>query len=206
MMTWRKEKTPDQIRRETVPVKHTGLTFGVLSGVVCAGLWFSGWALLHQEQVRRYPEYAASAIKTRTHGMSLSLLGVRPKPERGMNADELRYSLMRYGNEDHRFDAEILRHGWYPKGARPAPWVYEHGAVRAMYSESPLMVFKWPMTLSLLMFVGAVIWGLSADYRYRASVIAGIPLDGSVIATVSQYKQEIDGDGMKYRVRAWRDR
>ena len=47
------EKTPDQIRRETVPVKHTGLLYALLGGVLGAAVWFGSWSLLHQEQVRR---------------------------------------------------------------------------------------------------------------------------------------------------------
>ena len=201
-----KEKTPDQIRRETVPVKHTGLIYGFLGGVFCVGLWFGGWGLFHQEQVRRYPEYVVSSVKANTNGLSFSFFGRRPSPERGMNADQLRYALMRYGNLDHVFDAEIIRHGWYPRGAHPTRWVHENGGVRPLYADSPVTIFKWPLTVSLLTFLGALIWGMIADYRYRCSIIAGVPFDGSVVATVSDYKKEVKGDGMKYRVKAWSDR
>ena len=203
-MTLHKEKTPDQIRRQTVPVKHSGLIYGFLGGIVGAGLWFGGWALLHQEQVRRYPEYFATYI--RTESARLSLFASPQKRERGMSSDRLRYSLLRYGNADHRFDAEIIRHGWYPKDVSPAPWVYENGAVAPVYSDSPVMVFKWPLTLSLFTFLGALVWGLVEDYRYRAAVIAGIPLDGSIVATVPEYNREVNGDGMRYQVRSWKDR
>jgi hypothetical protein len=205
MKFW-KEKTPDQIRRETVPVKHTGLVYGLLGGVLGIGLWFGGWGLLHQEQVRRFPQYTATAIKARMHGLSFSLSGQRPKRERGMNADQLRYSLMRYGNKDHRFDPEIVRHGWYPKEASPAAWVYANAAVQPIYSDSPFMVFKWPLTLSLFTFLGALTFGLVIDYRYRSAIIGGLPFDGSVVATVREYKKEVKGDGMKYRAKTWRDR
>jgi hypothetical protein len=198
------EKTPDQLRRETVPVKHTGLLYGLLGGVLGAAIWFGGWSLLHQEQVRRYPEYCAHAIRSRTAG--LSLFGAPPKRERGMSAEQLRYALLRYGNEDHRYDAEIIRHGWYPREASPAPWVYEKGAVKAIYSDSPALVFKWPLTLTLLTFVAAAITGLAADYRYRASIIAGVPFDGSMVASVDEYNSEVKGDGMKYAVKPWKDR
>ncbi len=201
-----REKTPDEIRRETVPVKHTGLICGFLGGLLGFAVWFGGWGLFHEEQVRRYPAYASSAIKARAHGLSFSLFSRRPNRERGMNADQLRYSLMRYGNEAHRFDAEIIRHGWYPTGASTERWVYENGAVHAIYSDSPLMIFKWPLTLSLLTFLAALICGLVVDYRYRAAIIAGVPFDGSVVGTVREYAKEVKGDGMKYRVRGWKDR
>ena len=55
------EKTPDQIRRETVPVKHSGLIYGFLGAVLGAAVWFGGWGLLHREQVKRYPEYCSAA-------------------------------------------------------------------------------------------------------------------------------------------------
>jgi hypothetical protein len=198
------QKTPDQIRRDTVPVKHTGLIYGVLVGVLGSVLWFGGWALFHQEQIRRYPEYCAHALRASVG--EVSLFGARPKREPGMSGEELRYALLRYGNADHRFDAEIIRHGWYPKEASPAPWVYENGAIKAIYSDSPALVFKWPLTLSLLTFLTALIWGLVTDYRYRSAIIAGIPFDGSVVANVAEYNKEVRGDGMRYRVKPWKDR
>ena len=203
-MNYHREKTPDQIRRQTIPVKHSGLIYGFLGGLVGAGLWFGGWALLHQEQVRRYPEYFTTYV--RTESARLSLFGSPQKRERGISADRLRYSLLRYGNTDHQLDAEIIRHGWYPKDVSPAPWVFENGAVTPVYSDSPIMVFKWPVTLSLFTFLAALVWGLITDYRYRSSIVAGIPLDGSVVATVGDYNREVKGDGMRYRVRAWKDR
>jgi hypothetical protein len=198
-----KEKTPDQIRRETVPVRHNGLIYGFLGGLLGAVVWFGGWSLLHQEQVRRYPEYCAHAIKA---GMGGVTLFGPPKRETGLSAEQLRYELLRYGNERHRYDAEILRHGWYPREASPKSWVFYYGNVRPVYSDSPAMVFKWPLTLTLLTFLGALVWGLISDYRYRSSVIAGIPIDGSIVATVDQYNAETKGDGMRYAVKPWKDR
>jgi hypothetical protein len=197
-------KPPDKIRRETVPVKHSGLIYGFLGGVLGVAVWFGGWGLLHQEQVLRYPEYVSCAVKTNLHRMPLfrtpQLRGA------GMDAAQLRYVLLRYGNADHRLDAAIIRRGWYPKTASPVPWVRENGAVAPVYSDSPVMVFKWPVTLSLFTFLGALIWGLVSDYRYRAQIIAGIPFDGSVVATVGEYNRQVKGDGMAYRVRPWKDR
>jgi hypothetical protein len=196
----RSQKTPDQIRRQTVPVKHSGLIYGFLGGLIGASLWFGGWALLHQDQVRRYPEFFTTYIKAESE--RFSLFGPPRSRAHGMSADRLRYALLRYGNTDHRFDAEIIRRGWYPKHVSPAPWVFENGAVAPVYSDSPVMVFKWPVTLSLFTFLAALIWGLVEDYRYRSSIIAGIPFDGSAVATVPDYNREVKGDGMKYRVRA----
>jgi hypothetical protein len=198
------EKTPDQIRRNTVPVKHNGLLYGFLGGLLGTVLWFGGWGLLHQKQVRRYPEYCVYAVRSSVG--ELSLFGATPKREAGMRAEQLRYALLRYGNVDHGLDAEIIRHGWYPRGASPASWVYYYGAVKPIYSDSPALVFKWPLTLTLLTFLTASIWGLVADYRYRSSIIGGVPFDGSVVTTVDKYNQEVKGDGMKYAVKAWRDR
>jgi hypothetical protein len=202
-MIFHKEKTPDQIRRDTVPVKHNGLIYGFLGGLLGAVLWFGGWGLLHQKQVRRYPEYCASAIQSNVG--SLSLFGKQKKAE-GMSAAELRYTLLRFGNLDHSLDSAIIRHGWYPKKASPAPWVYENAVLKPVYSDSPALVFKWPFTLSLLTFLAALIWGLAADYRYRAAVIAGIPFDGSIVATVDEYNKETKGNGMRYAVTPWKDR
>jgi hypothetical protein len=84
--------------------------------------------------------------------------------------------------------------------------VYENGAIKPIYSDSPAMVFKWPLTLSLLTFLTAMIWGLVTDYRYRSAIIAGIPFDGSVVANVAEYNKEVQGDGMRYRVKPWKDR
>ena len=198
------EKTPDQIRRETVPVKHTGLIYGFFGGLLGAVVWFGGWGLLHQEQVRRYPDYCAHAIQANMG--NLSLFGAKPKPQPGMSAEQLRYALLRYGNLDHRYDAEIIRHGWYPREASPRPWVYDKGAVKPVYSDGAAMVFKWPLTLTLFTFLAALIWGLVADYRYRSSIIAGLQFDGSVVATVDEYNQEVKGDGMRYAVKLWKDR
>jgi hypothetical protein len=97
--------------------------------------------------------------------------------------------------------------GWYPKRAKsPVPWVYYNGAVKPIFSDSAALVFKWPITLSLLTFLTALIWGLVADYRYRSRIIAGVPFDGSIVATVAEYNKEAKGDGMKYAVTPWKDR
>ena len=196
------EKTPDQIRRDTVPVKHLGLVYGFMGGLLGTVIWFGGWGLLHQEQVRRYPQYAAVAIESKLG--NFSLFGAKPKP--GLSADQLRYALLRFGNQDHQYDAEIIRRGWYPKGERPAAWVYAKGAVKPVYSDAPALVFKWPLTLTMFTFLSALIWGLVLDNRYRSSVIAGVPFDGSIVSTVEEYNQEVKGDGMRYAVKPWKDR
>ena len=68
------------------------------------------------------------------------------------------------------------------------------------------MVFQFPLGLTLLICIGAFVYGLVADYRYRSAIIAGIPLDGSIVATVAEYEKEVKGDGMAYVVNAWKDR
>lgn len=123
-----------------------------------------------------------------------------------MNAEQLRYALLRYGNQDHRYDAEIIRHGWYPRDARPRSWVFYYGAVKPVYSDSPALVFKKPLALTLLIFLATLVCGLVADYRYRSSIIAGVPFDGSLVTTIHRYNQEVKGDGMRYAVKEWRDR
>jgi hypothetical protein len=197
------ERTPDEIRQRTVPVQHNGLIYGFLGGLLGAVVWFGGWALLHQEQVRRYPEYCAHAIKAEMG--RISLFGSHLQ-EAAMSAEQLRYALLRHGNVDHRYDAEILRRGWYPREASPKAWVFYYGNVKPIYSDSPALVFKWPLSLTLLTFLGCLIWGLVSDYHYRASIIAGLPFDGSTVTTIDAYNKEVKGDGMKYAVRAWKDR
>jgi hypothetical protein len=123
-----------------------------------------------------------------------------------MTNDQLRYNLLRFGNEDHRFDTEIIRRGWYPKGENGRVWVFYHGAVKRVYGDGATMVFKWPLTLTLFTFLGALIYGLVADYRYRSAIIAGVPFDGSIVTTVDEYNKEVKGDGMKYAVTQWKDR
>ena len=198
------EKTPDQIRRDTVPARHNGLLYGFLGGLLGAVVWCGGWGLLHQEQVRRYPEYCAAAIRSKAS--TLSLFHAKPGRETGMSAGQLRYALLRYGNVDHRLDAEIIRHGWYPKNSSPASWVYDNGAVEPVYRDAPALVWKWPLTLTLLTFLTAFVWGLVVDYRYRSSIVVGVPFDGSIVTTVDEYNKEVKGDGMKYAVKAWKDR
>ena len=105
------EKTPDQIRRETVPKKYYGLTYGFLGGLLGAVLSFGIWGFFHQEQVRRYPDYARYALRSELSGFSLFPTATKP----GMTDDQLRYNLLRFGNEGHRYDAEIVRRGWYPR-------------------------------------------------------------------------------------------
>jgi len=57
------------------PADHPGETqwpdLRFPGGIVGAGLWFGGWALLHQEQVRRYPEYFATYVRTESARLSL---------------------------------------------------------------------------------------------------------------------------------------
>jgi hypothetical protein len=197
-----KEKTPDQIRRETIPVKHNGLVYGFLGGLLGTLVWFGGWGFLHQEQVKRYPEYAASALES-SFG-SISLFGSKPKAS--MSAEHLRYALLRFGNEEHRYDSEIIRRGWYPKGENASAWVYYNGAIKPVYTDGPMLVFKWPLTLTMFTLLASLIWGLVADHRYRSSIIAGVPFDGSIVATVDEYNQEVKGDGMRYAVKPWKDR
>jgi len=116
-----KDKTPDQIRRETVPNKHYGFMFGFFGAIFGFVLWFGGWALLHVEQARRYPEYCAAALKAGAGG---TLFGTRPSQRTAtMTSAQLRYALLRYGNLDHHYDEEIIRHGWYPRQASPSAWV-----------------------------------------------------------------------------------
>lgn len=199
------EKTPDQIRRETVPVKHTGLIYGLLGGLLGSCLWFGGWAALHREQVSRYPEYCRHAFRANTE--SMSLFAAKPKSQSGMSPEQLRYALLRYGNVDHRYDAEIVRHGWYPKGASPQSWVWYYGGVNSLYNGAdPISLFKWPFALTAFTFFAALTGGLVADYRYRASIITGLQFDGSIVATVDQYNKETKGEGMRYRVKPWADR
>jgi hypothetical protein len=195
------EKTPDQIRRETVPVRHTGLIYGFLGGVVSSVVWFGSWGVLHQEQIIRYPEYCTHAL--RAYMGAHPLFGEKPSP--GMSAEQLRYALLRYGNLDHHYDAEIIRHGWYPKEASPRPWVHDNGAIPPVYSESPAMVFKWPFSLTSGTFFASLIWGMVADSRYRSSIIAGLQFDGSVVTTVEAYNREVKGDDMRYAVKPWKD-
>jgi len=198
-----KEKTPDQIRRETVPTKHSGLLYGFLGGLAGAVVWFGGWGFCHQEEVKRYPEYCSAAIQSSVGDLSF----FPKKRETGMSAAQLRYNLLRFGNEDHRFDAEILRRGWYPKREKsPVPWVYENGAVKPVFSDPAALVWKWPITLTLFTLLATLILGLVVDYRYRSRVIAGVPFDGSIVATVDEYNQAVKGDGMKYAVTPWKDR
>jgi hypothetical protein len=188
------EKTPDQIRRETVPVKHSGFLCLLLGAVVGAAVWFGGWGLLHQEQARHFRFY-----------ISCSHFGHKQKAAK--SGDRLTCALLRYGNTNHMFDGEILRHGWYPKGeANPARWVYSHAAVSAVYQDSAFIVVKWPLRLTLLTALAGLIWGLVSDSRYRSRLIAGIPFEGAVIATVAQYTKQVKGDGMKYAVKPWKDR
>lgn len=198
------EQTPDQIRRATVPAHHHGIIYGSLFTAMGIVIWFGGWAALHQDQVRSYPDYCTYAIKASMTGMTL--FGAPPKREPGMSSERLRYNLLRYGNLDHRFDLEIIRHGWYPREASPAVWVREQGSVPPLYSEDASMVFKWPFMLTLLTGIVALMWGMISDYKYRSSIISGMQLEGSVIATVKEYNREVKGDGMCYRVAPWSDR
>jgi len=196
------EKTPDQIRRETVPKKYYALTYGFLGGLLGAVLCFGGWGSFHQEQVKRYPDYAGYALRSEFAGFSL--FPTKRKP--GMSDDQLRYALLRFGNQSHRYDAEILRRGWYPRGENGRAWVFYNGAVKPVYSDGAAMVFRWPLTLTLLICIGAFVWGAVEDYRYRSTIIAGVPFDGSILASASEYNKEVKGDGMAYAVRPWKDR
>lgn len=65
-----KEKTPEQIRRATVPAKHYGLIYGFLGGLAGAVVCFGGWAFLHEQQIRRYPDYCVYAVRSRLDAIS----------------------------------------------------------------------------------------------------------------------------------------
>lgn len=198
-----KQKTPDQIRRDTVPAKHYWLIYGLLGGALGTALWFGGWGFTHIEQLERYPLYCQVAWQSTL--AKLSLFPAKNRPH-GISAAQLRYNLLRFGNQDHTYDAEIIQHGWYPRGESPVPWVYQHGALKPVYADGALMVCKWPATLSLFTFLVALLWGMVADYRYRSTIIAGVPFDGSILATVEEYNWETRGDGMAYAVKPWKDR
>ena len=101
---------------------------------------------------------------------------------------------------------EILRHHLYPHGASPRRWVFRNADLKPVYSDPAALVFKWPIVLTLLTVLGAVIAGAVADHRYRMAIIAGVPLDGSIVTTVDRYNQEVNGNGMRYLVEDWSDR
>jgi hypothetical protein len=124
-----------------------------------------------------------------------------------MSANELRYRLLRYGNEDHRLDRQILHHGWFPKGVNPRVWVYRHGSLRPVYSQPATTVLAWPIALTLLSAIGCFIWGARKDYQWQEQLVgSGVHLDGTVVATVDEYNQEVKGDGMIYGVYEWSER
>ncbi len=200
-----KQKTPDQIRRETVPTTHRALLCA-LAGVALGTLvWGGGWALFHREQLRRYPAYFTLALRVNSAGLHFGNTPARQAA--GMTAEQLRYALLRWGNRDHRFDAEIIRHGWYPREAAPREWVADRGAVPSVYGGAGAAgVFAWPFALTALTTLLAGMWGLAADYRYRNEIVAGRQFDGSIVATVDEYNREVKGDGMRYRVGQWSDR
>jgi hypothetical protein len=194
------EKTPDQIRRATVPVKHNAVFNALLGLLVGAAVWFGGWALLHPKQAHSYKTYAKLARAIRPRKAT-----AKPQPDRAESI--LRYALLRYGNENHQFDRELLRQGWYPKGSNPAKWVYAHGAIASTFEgQSPMQVIAWPLGLTLVTFLVALIWGCVEDARYKTALIVGVPLDGAIVANVDDYNKEVKGDGMRYSVKPWRDR
>jgi|GEM_PF-6293946 len=197
------ERTPDQIRRATVPVKRTAFT-NLLLGFVLGAVVFGGsWSLLHPDQARAYPAYVACSRKA----SAKTKPGLSDKAAAARQVALLRYGLLRFGNQGHRFDAAILSQRWYPAGERsPAAWVRANAAVPPIYSQSAIRVIRWPLCLSAALALAGFVWGCVVASRYRSSIISGVPLDGSVIATVAQYNKEIKGDGMKYAVKAWRDR
>ena len=174
----------------------------MLGGVVGFLTFFGSWMLLHREQVRRYPVYCEYAVNE--SGRTLSI-GPAKQPA-GLTVAQLRYDLLRWGNQDHRYDAEILRHRLYPRGASPRRWIFRYANLKPVYSDPAALVWKWPIVLTLLTLLGAVIGGAVADHRYRMAIIAGMPLDGSIVTTVDEYNHEIKGDGMRYLVEDWNDR
>jgi hypothetical protein len=195
-------KTPEQIRRETVPRKHYALTFGLLGLLGGSVLSYGAWALFHQKQAKMYPQYLSNAIRSSMGG---SLVGTPPRhASAGLTPSQLRYELLRYGNLDHRYDAEIIRHGWYPRDADPIPWAFTHAGITALYEgKSATDVLKWPTLLTAFSLVVAGFVGIALDQRYRQRIIDGVQLDGSIIASVDEYNKEVKGDGMRYRVGHW---
>lgn len=195
-------KTPDQIRRETVPLKHYGITYAFLGLFGGALLWFGGWALFHQEQVRRYPAFVRAAFEMETGSFSLL-----PKPKSAsLSSAALRYALLRHGNQDHRFDAEILRHGWYPRETDAATWLARYGAIPPVFAGNPLEVLQFPFVLTLVTTGLAAVFGIVQDFRYKRHLVAGIPFEGARVVTVEEYNAETQGDGMGYAVQPWKDR
>jgi hypothetical protein len=152
-----------------------------------------------------YPEYCAAALKAGAGG---TLFGTqKPQQSATMTSAQLRYALLRYGNIDHHYDVEIIRHGWYPRQASPAAWVARHGGIASVYDgQSAAEVFKWPVVLTALTLLASATSGMALDQRYRMKIISGIPLDGSILASVDEYNREVKGDGMRYRVKQWDDR
>jgi hypothetical protein len=191
-------KTPDQIRRQTVPVKHYALRFALLGLVGGAAVWFGGWRHFHQEQSRRYWEYCGAAFKSSIPSLH---------QDGHLSAAKLRYTLMRFGNVEHFYDGEIIRQGWYPRGTQfPVRWARENAGIEPLYSRSAPLVYAPPFLLTLLTCALGLIGGAVADRRYRHRLICGVPFDGSGVATVSEYNKETKGAGMRYAVKAWRDR
>ncbi len=195
-------KTPDQIRRETVPLKHYGITYAFLGLFGGAVLWFGGWELFHQQQVKRYPAYVQAAVQAEAG--SFSLLPRQKRP--GLSACQLRYALLRHGNQEHRYDAEIIRHGWYPRGADPNAWLARYGAVEPVFNGNPLEVLQVPFILMLITTAFAAVYGIVQDLRYKNRLVSGIQFEGAQVATVDEYNAETKGDGMGYVVQPWKDR
>lgn len=183
-------KSSSQIRKETVLHKHYGLTFGLL-GLMFSGILFFGlFATFHVKQLMQYPDYIAYSIS----GLA------------GKKSDLLRYRLMRYGNENHQYDQQIIAQRWYPRGEMPTMWVRSHGGIAPIYTTNPILFWTWPFTATLLFTIGSFVYGMVRDYRYHRELANGIPMEGSVLATVDDYNAEVSGNGMKYAVKEWSDR
>ena len=129
-----KEKTPDQIRRETTPVRHTGLIYGFLGGLIGAVVWFGGWGLLHQEQVRRYPDYCTHAIRVQAPS---TIASSAAEARAGMSAEQLRYALLRYGNLDHRLRCRDHPPRLVSQGSEPEAVGVRKRRRKPVYSDSP---------------------------------------------------------------------
>lgn len=185
-----KEKTPDQIRIAAVPVKHSGLINGFVALVLGGAVTFAPWALLHPERARFYRQYVSASVHSGNGLFRARKASVR-------HAALLRYALLRYGNQHHIFDAALTQSG---AGA------FASKEIAPVYSESPLRTVAFPLSVTLGMCLAGAIWGRASDGRRHRALIAGVPFDGSIIATVADYNKEVQGDGMKYAVRPWRDR
>jgi hypothetical protein len=104
------------------------------------------------------------------------------------------------------FATEIIRHGWYPRGADPNAWLARYGAVEPVFNGNPLEVLQVPFILMLITTAFAAVYGIVQDLRYKNRLVSGIQFEGAQVATVDEYNAETKGDGMGYVVQPWKDR